>query len=535
MHRSGAPRTLGAVIDPVPRRVLAPLAAAMAVGVGIVNILSALTPDSGWRADLVQTAVGHEVPTAAHALALQAGVGLVLVGVYLAKRHRRAWAVAVAILVLAGVFNLLKGLDVEEAAVSWALAGVLVYARDGFYVRGDPDGWTRAAFLVLGAAVCTAVSIAASELLGHSMGHRTLAEIALLVAAAWLVFRPLAAPRRLPGRTARELARGIVEHHGGDTLSFFKLRADQHYFFGADRRAFLAYRVEARVLVVAGDPVGPPAALPGLLRELLEFAAVRELRVSVVGASERFAEVAEKAGLRGWYIGDEAILDTREFSLEGRRIRKVRQAVARVERAGYQAVVTPLGELSEGELSELECLAERARCGAPERGFSMALDSLRGDHLADSVVVLARDSDGRAGGFLHFTPCFGRDAMSLGFMRRDPETPNGLMEFLIVRSVEALRERGVTEVSLNFAPFARLLHSPETRFERLLGVVARLGGRAFGIESLYRFNAKFFPRWQPRYLLYQGAFGLPRAGLATMWAERQLPRPPRRPAQPSAA
>ncbi|MEA2426035.1 MAG: hypothetical protein QOH13_2445, partial [Thermoleophilaceae bacterium] len=44
-------------------------------------------------------------------------------------------------------------------------------------------------------------------------------------------------------------------------------------------------------------------------------------------------------------------------------------------------------------------------------------------------------------------------------------------------------------------------------------------------ERLYRFNAKFLPRWEPRYMIYEGLFGLPRAGLAVMWAERQLPKP----------
>jgi lysyl-tRNA synthetase class 2 len=154
----------------------------------------------------------------------------------------------------------------------------------------------------------------------------------------------------------------------------------------------------------------------------------------------------------------------------------------------------------------------------------MAMDSLACDQCG-SVVVIARDADGAARGFLHLVPTYGRRAMSLSFMRRDPETPNGLMEFLVARGIELLRERGIEEVSLNFAAFARVMHSPRGRAERVAGRILSLANPFFQIESLYRFNAKFFPRWEPRYLVYEGALGLPRAALAVMWLEGQLPRP----------
>jgi lysyl-tRNA synthetase class 2 len=115
--------------------------------------------------------------------------------------------------------------------------------------------------------------------------------------------------------------------------------------------------------------------------------------------------------------------------------------------------------------------------------------------------------------------------MSLSFMRRDPGTPNGLTEFLVARAAELLRDRGQQEMSLNFAAFAKWMHSPAGRVERALGRLVALGNPFFQIESLYRFNAKFFPRWEPRYLVYEGVLGLPRAGIAAMWAEGQLPKP----------
>jgi lysyl-tRNA synthetase class 2 len=110
-------------------------------------------------------------------------------------------------------------------------------------------------------------------------------------------------------------------------------------------------------------------------------------------------------------------------------------------------------------------------------------------------------------------------------MRRDPGTPNGLTEFLVVRAIELLRERELKELSLNFAAFAKWMHSPEKRSERVLGKLVALGNPFFQIESLYRFNAKFFPRWEPRFLVYEGKLGLARVGVAAMWAEGHLPKP----------
>ena len=261
-----------------------------------------------------------------------------------------------------------------------------------------------------------------------------------------------------------------------------------------------------------------------MVRTILAFAERRGLKLAVVGASERLLALYGQAGLRPLYIGDEAIVLTEGFSLEGHAVKKLRQAVNRVARAGYRVEVRPLGELTEAEVAELERVSESWRDGVPERGFSMALDRLDATAHADTIVVTARDGDERVRGFLHFVPVPGRPAMSLSFMRRERDTPNGLTEFLVVRAIEALHERGVAELSLNFAAFARWVHAPGSRTERLLGRVVAMGNPFFQIESLYRFNAKFGPRWAPRYLLFEGSLNLLRAALAALWLEGQLPR-----------
>ena len=155
----------------------------------------------------------------------------------------------------------------------------------------------------------------------------------------------------------------------------------------------------------------------------------------------------------------------------------------------------------------------------------MALDSLRIDEHADTLVLLAFDAEAQVRGFLHFVPTYGRAAVSLSLMRRDPETPNGLTEFMVAEAIEMLRTQGIGEVSLNFAAFARFIHSPKGRVQRLFRYGLGWADAVFQIERLYRFTAKFFPRWEPRYLMYEGALGLARVALAALWIEGQLPKP----------
>jgi lysyl-tRNA synthetase class 2 len=352
-----------------------------------------------------------------------------------------------------------------------------------------------------------------------------LLEMGMLLTIAYVIFRPLTAPRALPTPVARQAASDLVRAHGEDTLAFFKLRADKQYLFSTDRRAFVGYTIENGVLLLSGDPVGPDDALPDLLREVRAFAEARGLKLGALGASQALCPVYEQLGLRTIYLGDEAVVELGRFSLEGRPIRKVRQSVTRLSKAGFAAELCELGSLDPTTLDEVEAVVARGRQGAPERGFSMAMESLQGQHDHETLVVIARDVEDQVRGVLHFVPCYGRPAVSLSFMRRDPATPNGLTEFLVVRAIELLRERGVEELSLNFAAFAKWMHSPSGWLERALGRVIALGNPFFQIESLYRFNAKFFPRWEPRYLVYEGTLGLPRAGIAAMWAEGQLPKP----------
>jgi lysyl-tRNA synthetase class 2 len=541
--------------DPLPK--VAALTAGLA---GLVNLAGAVTPNIAWRNHLLLHVEPFETLKLSHAAAVPASMLLLVTAPYLWRRRQSALRLGLALLLGLTVLDLLKGLDVEAAAGSAGATVVLWLGRHSFCVRHDPHtlraalrrvpALASASLLLCGLAVWIAAPESAGlEAILRSTGDALLWQVGpldfhgelghldeaigctgllTLVWCAYLLFRPLAAPRVLPGVELRRAARELVRRHGDDTLAYFKLRRDQHYLFSPDRQAFLGYRVEAGVLLVSGDPVGSFAAIPSLFRELSLFAEARGLRLAALGAGEAVRPLWQQLGLRSMYLGDEAVVETGSFSLEGRPIRKVRQSVTRLEKRGYSAQLRHLGDLCDAELGELESVSRSWRRGEVERGFTMSLDELRREDHGDSLVVLGRDAEGRIGGFLHFAPSYGRPAVSLSLMRRRRDTPNGLMEFLVARGLELLRDRGVEEASLNFAAFGRFVHAPRSRVELVVGRGLLIADSFFQIERLHRFNAKFFPRWEPRYLMYEHALGLPRVGLAALWAEGQLPRPGRR-------
>ena len=535
-----------------------PVVAAFVVAVvAIVDLVSAVTPNVSWRGHLLVHVEPFAVMRTAHALAVPVSVALLVTAYYLYRRRSRAFRLALGLMAALTVFDLVKGLDFEEAVLTAGGAALLWASRSSFYVRHAPttlrSAVRRLPFLLAGVFLVSLAAVAlaapattsAPEILRATGDlllwqrtpftfHDELALTGLaveltgllgLLAAAYIVFRPLAASGDLPDPDSRRAASELVREHGADTLSFFKLRADKQYLFNQERTAFVGYRIESGVLMISGDPVGEQEAVETLLPMVVRFAGERALKLAALGVSRESRALFEQAGLRALYMGDEAIVDTKRFSLEGRAIRKIRQSVSRLRKAGYRTEVAEVGSLDDQVVARLEQIANDWLRGAPERGFSMAMDSLRNPEGEEALVVYATDDRDAIQGFLHFVPTYGRDAASLSFMRREHETPNGLTEFLIVEAMEHLRARGVAEVSLNFAAFARLIREPRGFPERTLRRILLLGDTWFQIERLYRFNAKFFPHWEPRYLMYERRFGLARAGIAALWLEGQLWKP----------
>ena len=306
---------------------------------------------------------------------------------------------------------------------------------------------------------------------------------------------------------------------------YFALRDDKSVIWSPSGKAGICYRVVAGVMLASGDPLGDPEAWPGAIAEFLTEAARHAWRPAVMGCSELGAEVWCREGdLAALELGDEAIVNVADFSLSGRPMRNVRQMVNRVAKNGYTAEVRRVGDIPRQELDEVIQEADSWRGTQVERGFSMALGRLGAPGDENCVLVTAKEN-GELRAILHFVP-WGTDGLSLDLMRRDKTAQAGLNDFLIVEAIKAAPGLGVKRVSLNFAMFRAALERGERIgagpvLKAWRGLLVFLS-RWFQIESLYKFNAKFSPVWEPRFFVYPGGRDVPRIAIAALEAEAFL-------------
>ncbi|MFJ3720505.1 phosphatidylglycerol lysyltransferase domain-containing protein [Streptomyces sp. NPDC090057] len=355
----------------------------------------------------------------------------------------------------------------------------------------------------------------------------------VLMAATFLLvlYACFRAPRGacLLGEEDERRLRALLAGHGErDSLGYFALRRDKAAIFSPSGKAAVTYRVVGGVSLASGDPIGDPEAWPGAIDAWLAEARRHAWTPAVMGASEDAGTVYSRHGLDALELGDEAIVELADFTLEGRAMRAVRQAHKRVRRAGYTVRVRRHEDIPEDEMALLVDRADHWRDGATERGFSMALGRLGDPGDGRCVMLECRDADGVPRALLSFVP-WGEHGLSLDLMRRDRGCENGLMEFMVVELLLRAEESGVQRVSLNFAMFrsvfergSRLGAGPVLRLWRS---VLTFFSRWWQIESLYRANAKYRPLWEPRFLLFAKSSDIPRIGLASARAEGFLTLP----------
>jgi phosphatidylglycerol lysyltransferase len=314
--------------------------------------------------------------------------------------------------------------------------------------------------------------------------------------------------------------------NGGGSLAFMATWEGNALWFNHAGTAVIAYRVVNGVAITTGEPIGIPPNSPDAAHTVVDFATMCDdhgwvpVFYSVHGEWKRVLEA------RGWQwmgVGEETVLRPASWQMTGKKWQDIRSSINRAERAGVRAEWTSYRELPLRHALQITDISEQwvQEKELPELGFTLGgLDELRDPSVR---LMIAIDRDDRVHAVTSWLPAY-RDGTIIGwtldFMRRRPESMNGVIEFLIAQTARMLQERPEIEfLSLSAAPLA---HTGQTGGDarstslaaRIIDFLARALEPVYGFQSLLAFKRKFQPEFHPLFMSYPDPVALPTIGFA---------------------
>ncbi|PKQ17066.1 MAG: hypothetical protein CVT67_02635 [Actinobacteria bacterium HGW-Actinobacteria-7] len=521
------------------------IAGVFVFGVGLINILSAITPHLPHRLLRLEPYLPLEI-TVGHLSAVLAGVALLALSRGLWHHKRAAYLLTLLLLVFSAVSHLAKGLDYQEAVIALAVLVWLLTEGSSFYARPDSPSIRQGVRVLIGAFVMTlaygtmgfylldrhfSVNFGFSAALRQTIVMftqfynpglepitgfgRFFADSIYIVGAATFGFALLMLLRpviiRTPATTGeRNRAREIVEAHGDSSLAAMTLLPDKAYWFSGGG-SVIAYTVSGGVAVTLGDPIGPAQDLPAAARGFAEFTAANGWRPVFYETDEAASPGYGDLGFSAVCIGNEAIVPVAQFALLGKSFKSMRNRINRLTEEGYVAEVLPAPQ-SARTLHLLRDVSDvwLAKVGGGEKRFSLGW--FDDEYLRDCDVMVVQSQHGAIVAFANIVSEYQANEATIDLMRHRPEAPSGIMDFLFVRLFEWSRDSGYETFNMGLSPLAGLGEGPNQGLtEKALALVYEHGNSLYGFRGLHEYKDKFDPIWEPRYLVYPDVLTLPAA------------------------
>ena len=374
--------------------------------------------------------------------------------------------------------------------------------------------------VLTGALVLTVIIVASEAQLEAVIDAET--ELAMTSAVMWLLMlvyilwvrRAFAVRRRTGLGTATQPTvaevKDVIRTDGGGTLSWMTTWSDMSY--AAIAGGVVGFQNRRGVAIALGDPLGPEAGRPDVVRGFIDAAERAALTPCFFSAGEA-TRAAIPAGWRSLVVADDTIVDLPGLEFKGKAWNSVRSSLNRAGREEMTFRMSRYGDEPWGVQQQIRAISEMwvGDKGLPEMGFT--LGTLTEARDPEVRLALALSPKGDVDGFLSWLPVYGPDGVvrgwTLDLMRRREGGFGPVMEFLIGSSARHFAEEGAQILSLSGAPLAHENPADAGLIADLTDRLAETLEPVYGFRSLHRFKQKFNPRYETMYLLYRDEGDLP--------------------------
>lgn len=530
--------------------------AAVLVGLmGVIGVLSAMTPALRERLDLLDPLLTAGVRHGARMAAVLSGFFLILISHGLWRRKQVAWVVAMLLLLVSIASHLVKGLDYEEASIALAVGLWLLNLRTQFRSMSDWPSVRQGVIVLAGACLFTLLYGTTGFYLldkhfsvNFSLGaavNQTLtmffafydpglepvtkfgqyfANSIYMVATATigyslvLLLRPVLL-RHPANAQEHERATEIVEGHGRSSLAPVALLPDKSYFFSTGG-SVIAFVARSGIGLALGDPIGAESDAENAIREFQDHCTKHDWRPAFYQTLPDYLGHYRAAGLSTLCIGHEGIVDLSKFTLEGSAVKQLRTSLSKLTKLGYEPVVLdpPIDDLT---IEELRLVSNDwlAMMNGSEKRFSLGwFDE---EYLRACKMMLVQSvEDGHIAAFANIVPEYQLNETTIDLMRRSADAPKGTMDFMFVSLFNWAKSMGYDTFNLGLSPLAGVGEKSEDRAaEKALNFIYKHVNQFYSFRGLHDFKEKFGPSWSPRYLVYSGAASLAATAYAIVSAD----------------
>lgn len=520
--------------------------------VGATDLTLAAAARTHVRVTPLAFAWGMEVLVGARYFVLLSGLVLLVLARSLLHGSRPSWRIACVAACASVAGHHLKDADAIGLFTSVTLVIVLLITRPAFTARADPAR-ARTAWWVLGAgeAVVLVYGVVGVYELDAQFRTTTTVGQSLVTAVRLLVLLPatgvepvtrhgvwflesvrasallvvLAAmlcgvrsvvARRTTDEAQRYRVEQLLDRWGTTSLAPFHVFGDKQLMLASNGEAFVGYAVVGSTAVVLGDPIGDPRSIDLVVTEFLAMCDTNGWTPAFHQVTPAAVAVLRRFGLRALKIGEEAVIQVQDWSLDAAHNKWLRSALRRVQRAELEVIEIPR-PISDEDFAALHAVSDAWLTSGGHRERTFSVGQFDRDVLDRSTVLAVRHRPtGDIAGFVNVLPSYRSDTGNFDMMRRRPGAPNGTMDALIVAMIDRCRQAGMRGLTLGMVPFAGA--GAETLVDRSLRLLYEHGEWAFHAQGLYRFKDKWQPQWVPRYLAYRTDTELPRVAAAVVRA-----------------
>jgi len=511
---------------------------------GIINLVSVLTPAISERLTLLKDFLPVQAIHASNQLVLVAGLLLLGTSAFLLRGFRTAWWFAVVLSAISLIGHITKAIDFEEASVALVALLVLIKTRKEYYIKANPK--TRN--LGLQAALLTAiftilygligfyfldkrhfnidfnflqsmrytlqnfVFIRSDDLVPYSVYARDFLisiNVSGLVSIVFLVYAFVRAYIPTKSLTKDDIDRisDLVKRYGRSPLDYFKTLQDKMVFFSKSTRAFIAYRISGNFAVILENPVAENEdEFIKCVVEFDKYCFENGMKSIYYRVPEESLKLYRQLHKKELFIGQEGVVDLNAFSLDGGARKPMRNAINKVVDRGYKSTIHE-PPVKDGTLQKIKAVSDEwlKDTGRSEIIFSQGM--FIWEELKKQTIITVESPEEKVIAFLNIIPDYAPDEGTYDLIRKTQDAPNGVIDFILIELFKYLESRNVSSVNMGFAPLSGI-DDPHTFPERSMKFAYEKIRSFAQYKGLREYKDKFTPRWCNKYLIYQHDYDL---------------------------